>query len=85
VELCEIAKCLSSKSKISILSALKTGDKSVNEIVDTTNLKQANVSKHLKELGSRGVVECKKKANQRFYSINENIKIEYEALFDLIK
>ncbi|MEA5418598.1 metalloregulator ArsR/SmtB family transcription factor [Spirulina sp. CCNP1310] len=52
----EYFKVLSEVSRLQILCALKSGEKNVTEIIESTGLGQANVSKHLKVLTQLGMV-----------------------------
>lgn len=62
-------KMLSEPTRLKILCSLKTGEKSVTEIIETTNLQQANVSKNLKMLLASDMVAKRKERNQVFYRI----------------
>lgn len=50
-------KVLSEVSRLQVLCCLKTGPKSVREIIAATGLGQANVSKHLKVLHQAGLIK----------------------------
>jgi DNA-binding transcriptional ArsR family regulator len=52
----EFFKVLSEVSRLQILCCLKSGKKNVTEIIEATDLGQANVSKHLKILTQAGIV-----------------------------
>ncbi len=52
----EYFKVLSEVSRLQILCSLKSGEKNVTDIIETTGLGQANVSKHLKVLSQLGMV-----------------------------
>lgn len=49
-------KLLSEVSRLQIICALKSGPKTVTQIIESTGLGQANVSKHLKQLTQGRVV-----------------------------
>ncbi len=53
-------KALSEPARLSLLSALQSGERTVNQLVDVTGLGQANVSKHLQVLHLHGFVRRRK-------------------------
>ena len=64
-------KVLSEISRLRIVRTLIEGEKCVTDIIISTNLMQANVSKQLKILQGAGILECKAKGLQRFYYISD--------------
>lgn len=62
-------KALAEPARLQILNALRGGEKTVNELVDSTGLGQANVSKHLQSLYAARFVERRKEGLFTFYSI----------------
>lgn len=64
-------------SRLAIIQELKSGERSVSEIVDTLPTSQANVSKQLKLLHDAGVVSRRKEGTQVFYQIADPV------IFDL--
>lgn len=65
----EYFKILSDTSRLQILCSLKSGSKNVSEIMEVTNLGQANVSKHLKVLTQAGMLKRQPKGVSVFYEI----------------
>lgn len=65
----EYFKILSETSRLQILCSLKSGSKNVSEIMEVTNLGQANVSKHLKVLTQAGMVEREPEGVSVYYEI----------------
>ena len=53
-------KALGEPARLQILNALRDGEMTVTELVDTTTLGQANVSKHLQSLYAAGFVGRRK-------------------------
>jgi len=53
-------KALAEPARLQILNALRDGEMTVTELVDTTALGQANVSKHLQSLYAAGFVGRRK-------------------------
>ncbi|MDJ0705726.1 MAG: metalloregulator ArsR/SmtB family transcription factor [Leptolyngbyaceae cyanobacterium MO_188.B28] len=62
-------KVLSEVSRLQIVCSLKSGSKNVTEIIKTTGLGQANVSKHLKMLSQAGVVSRRQEGVSVYYQI----------------
>lgn len=60
---------LGESSRRSILSELRTGPKNVTDLVESTGLKQPNVSNHLSRLREKGIVRSSKIGRQVFYSL----------------
>ncbi len=67
----EYFKILSETSRLQILCSLKSGGKNVSEIMEVTQLGQANVSKHLKVLTQAGMVERQPQGVSVFYQISD--------------
>ncbi|MEO0434079.1 MAG: metalloregulator ArsR/SmtB family transcription factor [Cyanobacteria bacterium J06656_5] len=63
-------KVLSEASRLQIVCALKAGPKNVTEIIETTGLGQANVSKHLKMLAQAGIVSRQAQGVCAYYQIS---------------
>lgn len=62
-------KVLSETSRLNIVCCLRTGSKNVTEIIEATQLGQANVSKHLKMLAQVGIVTRSQKGINVYYQI----------------
>ncbi|ADB95863.1 transcriptional regulator, ArsR family [Candidatus Atelocyanobacterium thalassa isolate ALOHA] len=62
-------KVLSEVSRLQIICALKNGGKNVSQIIEITELGQANVSKHLKVLSQAGIVTRTQEGVNVFYAI----------------
>lgn len=63
-------KVLSEASRLQIVCCLKTGPKNVSEIVEATDLGQANVSKHLKILAQAGIVARQPQGANVYYQVS---------------
>ncbi len=72
---------LANKRRLKIIDLLRTGPKSVLEIVEKSGLEQSNVSHNLKRLEYCGFVKAKPNGKQRIYSLN---KETIEPLMQLI-
>lgn len=62
-------KVLAEPARLSILNALRDGERTVSELVDATELGQANVSKHLQQLHSHGFVKRRKDGLFTYYAL----------------
>lgn len=67
----DLVKELVEPSRRALLSELKTGPKTVGDLVDATGLKQPNVSNHLARLKSKGVLKSSKVGRQVYYSFSD--------------
>lgn len=65
----DLFKEMGEPSKRTILALLRSGPKSVGELVDATGMKQPNVSNHLARLKARGLVKASKVGRQVFYTL----------------
>jgi DNA-binding transcriptional ArsR family regulator len=62
-------KALAEPSRLEILQALRTGERTVSGILEATGLGQANVSKHLQMLHAGGFVERRKEGVSTVYRL----------------
>lgn len=62
-------KLLGEPARLALLNALMTSEQNVNELVESTGLSQANVSKHLSQLAEAGYVSRRKDGLYTIYSI----------------
>ena len=67
----EYFKILSETSRLQILCSLKSGSKNVSEIMEITQLGQANVSKHLKVLTQARMIVRQPQGVSVFYQIDD--------------
>ncbi len=65
----DVFKQLADASRLSVLHALWKGRLSVGELAERTGLSQPNVSHHLAQLKSIGLVKVQKEGQRAFYSI----------------
>src|SRR3990170_4311958 len=65
----EICKTLSNPIRLEIISLLRDGKKSVNEIASLTGIRQATVSQHLALLRQRGVVTTRREGINVYYDV----------------
>lgn len=81
IDMAERFKMLGDASRLRILRALMTREMNVTEIVESTGLSQANVSKHLRLLTSARMISRRKSGLNVFYSIADPV---VQKLCDLV-
>ena len=59
-------------SRLSILEALRDGERTVSEVVETTGFTQPNVSNHLSCLRDCGLVTVRQQGRFSFYSLSDD-------------
>ena len=62
-------KALADPARLRMLETLRSGEKTVGELVDITGLGQANVSKHLQQLHAMGFVSRRKEGLFVYYAL----------------
>jgi len=55
--------------RLQLMNSLREGERTVNSLVETTNVSTANVSKHLQILHAAGFVTRRKEGVRVFYSL----------------
>jgi DNA-binding transcriptional ArsR family regulator len=65
-------KALAEPARLHILNALRTGEKTVSELMQETGLGQANASKHLQLLHGLGFVERRKEGLYVHYRLADD-------------
>lgn len=66
-------QAIADQSRLSLLNQLLAGEKTVTELVDTSRMSQANVSKHLRVLREARLVSFRKHGLQSFYYISDPV------------
>lgn len=69
-------KVLSEPSRLKIVRTLIPGEKCVTDIINDTELMQANVSKQLKILQQCGILTCKPVGLKRYYSLTDSTVLQ---------
>ena len=69
----EIFKALGDETRLKIVQMLNTRPRAVGEIVDFFSLSQPTISRHLNVLKQCSLVTSKRKGQQVFYSLDEDI------------
>jgi len=77
--LAKMLKAISNPSRLEIIEMLSQGEKSVESIVQTTNLTFANASQHLQVLKNNNIVKARKEKQYVYYSlINDDFLSVYQ-------
>jgi len=81
----ELCKTLASPIRLELLSLLRDGKKSVNELATLTGFRQSTVSQHLAVLRQRGVVSTKREGMNVFYEVaNPKITIACNIIREVL-
>ena len=62
-------RVLGEASRLKLLQALRSGEKSVSDLLRATGLAQANASRHLQTLSEAGILSRRKEGLKVIYSI----------------
>lgn len=62
-------KALAEPARLTLLNALRKGERTVSELVEATDLSQTNVSKHLQVLSNLGFVHRRKDGLYAYYAL----------------
>ena len=86
----EICKTLGSAVRIEILNLLQDREKTVSELAEGLELRQANVSQHLAVLRQRQVVTTRKEGTRIYYRVSnpkiiQACKLMREVLIEQLK
>ncbi|WP_274365298.1 ArsR/SmtB family transcription factor [Paenibacillus thermotolerans] len=65
----ETLSALAEPNRLHMVELLRDGPLTVNEIAEKLQLRQPQVSKHLKVLNEAEIVEVRPEANRRFYKL----------------
>ncbi len=77
--LAKMLKAISNPNRLEIIEMLSQGEKSVEGIVQTTNLSIANASQHLQVLKNNNIVKSRKEKQYVYYSlINDDFLSLYQ-------
>ncbi len=82
----ELCKVFTSPVRIEILTLLRDGKKTVNELVELTGLNQPNISQHLHMMREKKIVKTDKQGNNVFYSLtNQKISEAFDIIRDILQ
>jgi rhodanese-related sulfurtransferase/predicted transcriptional regulator len=79
--LAKLLKALANPARLEIIEMLSQGEKSVDGIVQSTNLNFANASQHLQVLKNNNIVKSRKEKQFVYYSL---VNIEFLSLYQHI-
>jgi len=68
-EASQLLKAMASRNRLMLLCHMADGEKSVGELTDQLELRQATVSQHLARLRQEGLVTTRRDAQTIYYSI----------------
>ena len=71
IRVAERFRALGEPARLRILDALRDGEKTVGELVDSTGLNQANLSKHLQLLHALNFVQRRKQGLFVYYGLSD--------------
>ena len=74
-------RALSEPSRLRLIQALQSGERSVSELVAVSETTQPNVSKHLRVLQDAGLVARRQEGSGAYYRIADDLALE---LCDLV-
>jgi ArsR family transcriptional regulator len=81
----EFCKSISNPKRQEILEALKEKEKTVNELMEETQISQSNLSQHLAILRSKGIVQTRREGTNIRYSIaNKKIVKAYDLVSQVL-
>jgi DNA-binding transcriptional ArsR family regulator len=72
LELSERFKALGEPARLQLLSELRGGERTVSDLVASTGLGQANVSKHLQQLSAAGFLARRKEGTFVYYALADD-------------
>jgi len=79
--LAKLMKALANPARLEIIEMLSQGEKSVEGVVEATNLTVANASQHLQVLKNNNIVKSRKEGHYVYYSL---VNSEFLALYQHI-
>lgn len=85
MDLSEIFRALSDETRLRILNLISRREICACLIEEVLGLMQPNASKHLARLKALGVIECRKISQWCFFSVSEDFKRKYGALYDFLQ
>lgn len=68
-----VMKALSNETRIMLMCLLMDGEKSVNTLAETVNMRMPAVSQHLSKMRASGLVTSRREAQTVFYSAADGV------------
>ncbi len=79
--LAKLLKALANPARLEIIEMLSQGEKSVEGVVEATNLSVANASQHLQVLKANNIVKSRKAGHYVYYSlVNDDFLLLYQEI-----
>lgn len=78
----ETFQVLADPVRLHIVDVLRNGEQSVNDLVDSVDIDQSGVSRHLRILYERGFVDVRPDGQRRLYSLRPEPFHELDAWID---
>jgi DNA-binding transcriptional ArsR family regulator len=75
----DVLEVIAEPTRRRILDAVRDGERSVNDLVQTVGMHQPGVSRHLKVLRDAGLVEVRRDAQRRMYRLRPEPLMELDA------
>jgi DNA-binding transcriptional ArsR family regulator len=75
----DVFQTLADPTRRRIVEALRSGERAVNDIVDTVDIDQSGVSRHLRILSEAGFVRMRPEGPKRLYSLQPEPFRELDA------
>ncbi|MEB3336351.1 MAG: metalloregulator ArsR/SmtB family transcription factor [Leptolyngbyaceae bacterium] len=72
----EYFSVLGEPMRLKILDLLRDGEKCVQDLVEATEMSQANVSKHLKVMLQAGILKRRSQGTAAYYSVEDDLIFE---------
>ncbi len=81
----EICKTLTSPRRLEIIDLLRSGEKTVNELVQLVDISQANLSQHLAILRQRKIVTTRREGVNVYYALaNPKILQAFDTMREVL-
>jgi DNA-binding transcriptional ArsR family regulator len=78
----DLFETLSDPTRRRIVEGLRSGERAVGELVDTVDIAQSGVSRHLRILSEAGFVQVRADGQRRLYSLRPEPFQEIDAWID---
>ena len=65
----ELFQVLADPTRLALIDALRSGERSVGELVSQVSIQQSGVSRHLRILQDAGLVRCRPDGQRRLYAL----------------
>ncbi len=81
----EICQALTHPTRLEIIDYLRAGEKTVSELVQAMDMPQSTISRHLRLMRKKGVVQTRRVGPNVYYRLsNENIIGAYDLIHQFV-